>query len=442
MARIRLIAVLLAAGLTLTGCDLWDRYFGETKVPLPGERIPVLKLDRQLAADPQLADIRVLLPKPYENRDWAQAGGNSSHAMHHLALSENPKLAWQVGIGSSASSSEQLLGDPVVAGGKVYAMDRSETVSAYDAATGKRIWYTDLTPESEDDGLFGGGLAVTGDRVFVSTPFAYVYALEAATGKKIWESKISGPMRAPPAVSDGRVFALTLDNDLVALAADDGRKLWDYAGESESAGLLGQTTPAVLGNTVITTDSSGNVFALRAETGKLLWGENLAGAARSDAIATMADIRGRPVIDREMVLAISNSGTLAAIDLRRGERIWDKSVGGTQGPWVAGDFVFVVDNDDQLLCLTRADGRVKWIQTLPAYGDPQDRQNPIYWSGPLLAGDRLVLSGSNGEALSISPYTGEILSRIALPSRSHLSPVIAGGTIYFLSDDAELMALR
>ena len=57
-------------------------------------------------------------------------------------------------------------------------------------------------------------------------------------------------------------------------------------------------------------------------------------------------------------------------------------------------------------------------------------------------GDRLVLSGSSGEALSISPYTGEILSRIALPSRSHLSPVIAGGTIYFLSDDAELMALR
>ena len=53
-----------------------------------------------------------------------------------------------------------------------------------------------------------------------------------------------------------------------------------------------------------------------------------------------------------------------------------------------------------------------------------------------------MLSGSSGEALSISPYTGEILSRIALPSRSHLSPVIAGGTIYFLSDDAELMALR
>src|SRR5262249_37449185 len=152
-----------------------------------------------------------------------------------------------------------------------------------------------------------------------------------------------------------------------------GRKLWTYTGESEGAGLLGGATPAVLGNTVVTSDSSGNIVALRAETGKLLWSDNLAGAARGDAIATMADIRGRPVIDREMVIAISNSGTLAAIDLRRGDRIWDKDVGGTQGPWVVGDFIYLVDNDDQLLCLSRADGRVKWAQALPNYEDPEER---------------------------------------------------------------------
>ena len=186
MARLRAIAVLLAASLSLGGCDLWDRYFGPDKVPLPGERIPVLKLDRQLSVDPALADTKVLLPKPYENRDWPQAGGNSSHVMHHLALAEAPKLAWQADIGSSAGGFEQLLADPVIADGKVFVMDRSETVSAYDVATGKRIWAIDLTPGDEDDGLFGGGLAVMGGRVFVTTPFAYIYALDAADGKKIW----------------------------------------------------------------------------------------------------------------------------------------------------------------------------------------------------------------------------------------------------------------
>jgi len=449
---LRLIAVLVVAAFALSGCDLWDRYFGPTKVPLPGERISVLKLDKQLTADPQLADLQVKLPKPYENPDWPQAGGNSSHAMHHLALAEAPTVAWSVSIGSSAGGYEQLLAEPVIAAGKIYTVDRDGTVSAMDTATGNRLWSTNLTPEDEqpdifsgglfDTGLFGGGVAVHGNRVFVTSPYAWVFALDATSGQKVWESKMPGPVRAPPAVSDGRVFATTLDNELVAVAEDDGRKLWTYTGESEGAGLLGGATPAVLGNTVVTSDSSGNIVALRAETGKLLWSDNLAGAARGDAIATMADIRGRPVIDREMVIAISNSGTLAAIDLRRGDRIWDKDVGGTQGPWVVGDFIYLVDNDDQLLCLSRADGRVKWAQALPNYEDPEERSDPIYWSGPLLAGDRLVISGSDAEALSISPYTGEILGHITLPARSHLPPVVAGGTIYFLSDDADLIALR
>jgi outer membrane protein assembly factor BamB len=442
MTRVRLLAVLLAAALPLAGCSLWDTYLGSHKKPLPGERISVLKLDRTLSADPQLADLQVKLPKPFENPDWPQAGGNSAHVMYHLALGTEPKPAWTVSIGNSAGKYEQLLDNPVIANGRIYTIDRDEVVSAFDAASGKRLWYIDLTPEDEDNGLFGGGLAVQGNRLYVTTPFTYVYALDTDTGKKIWESKMPGPMRAPPAVSDGRIFAITLDNELVALAEDDGRRLWSYAGESDSAGLLGGSTPAVLGNTVITTDSSGNLFALRAETGKLLWSDNLAGAARGDSIATMADIRGRPVIDRDMVFAISNSGTMVAIDLRRGDRVWDKDIGGTQEPWVAGDFVYVLDNDNQVLCLNRADGRVKWVQALPAFENPQERKNPIYWSGPLLAGDRLVVSGSSGIALSISPYSGDILGQIELPARSHLAPVVAGSAIYFLSDSAELMALR
>jgi outer membrane protein assembly factor BamB len=442
MIRARLLAVLLAATLPLGGCSLWDTYFGTHKTPLPGERISVLKLDRTLSADPQLADMPVKLPKPFENPDWPQPGGNSAHVMHHLALGTDPKPAYTVSIGSSAGKYMQLLDAPVVANGRVYAIDRDETVSAYDAASGKRLWDVDLTPDDEDDGLFGGGLAVSGNRLYVTTPFAYVYALDTNTGKKLWESKMPGPMRAPPAVSDGRIFAITLDYEVVALAEDDGRRLWSYAGESEGAGLLGGTTPAVLGNTVITTDSSGNLFAVRAETGKMLWSDNLAGAARGDSIATMADIRGRPVIDRDMVIAISNSGTMAAIDLRRGDRVWDKDIGGTQQPWVAGDFIYVLDNDSQVLCLTRADGRVKWVQALPAFENQEEKKDPIYWSGPLLAGDRLVVSGSSGNALSLSPYTGEILGAIELPARSHLAPIVAGNTIYFLSDNAELMALR
>lgn len=428
------------AMLALTGCDT---FFGAPEEPpLPGERVSVLRLDRTLVADPSISDLRVRLPRPYENAAWAQPGGDTSHAMHHMALPDDLSVRWRSDAGAGASDDQRLLSEPVVADGRIYAMDAAANVSAFDAQSGGQLWRVDLTPDDEDDNLFGGGVAVDGDRLFVTTPFARVFALNAATGERVWESAVAAPMRSAPTVSDGRVFVLTVDNQLLALAADDGRRLWSHAGISETAGLLGGAAPAVAGNTVIAAYSSGELFALRAETGRVLWNENLAGLQRSDAISALADIRGRPVIDRDVVIAVSHSGLLAAIDLRRGSRIWDRDIGGSQSPWVAGDFVFVLDNNGELICLTRDDGRIRWIQSLPKWEDEADQEDPIFWAGPVLAGDRLIVVGTAGEALSISPYTGQILGAIDLPSGAHLPPVVANGTLYFLADDAQLVALR
>jgi len=437
----RLAACMLVSALPLLAAC--DTFLGSPEdPPLPGERVSVLRLDRTLVADPSISDLRVRLPRPYENAAWPQAGGDPSHAMYHLALPDSLSVQWSADAGEAASDDQRLLSEPVVAGGRVYAMDAASHVSAFDAGSGDRVWRVDLTPEDEDDDLFGGGLAVDGDRLYVTTPFARVFALDAATGAVAWESPVPAPMRTSPTVNDGRVFALTIDNELVALAADDGRRLWSHQGVAEAAGLLGGGAPAVAGNTVIVGFSSGEIFALRAETGRVLWSENMAGVQRSDALSTLADIRGRAVIDRDLVIAVSHSGLLAAIDLRRGNRAWDRDIGGSQSPWVAGDFVYVLDNNGELICLTRDDGRIRWIQSLPLWEDEENKEDQIFWAGPVLAGDRLIVVGTTGQALSLSPYTGEILGAIELPSAAHLPPVVANGTLYFLADDAQLVALR
>jgi outer membrane protein assembly factor BamB len=127
----------------------------------------------------------------------------------------------------------------------------------------------------------------------VSTPFAKVFLLDAKTGEVKWEAPAPAPMRSAPAVSDGRVFVITIDNQLVVYALDDGRKLWSNAGVEEAAGLLGGTTPTVEGSIVIAAYTSGELLAFDVTDGRSLWGESLAGGARGNAIATLTDIRGR-----------------------------------------------------------------------------------------------------------------------------------------------------
>lgn len=439
MRTSRLITLLLAATLAVAGCDA----FNTKKEKLPGQRISVLELEKQIEPDPGLASLDVTLPRPQPNKDWPQSGGLPSHDMVHPALPDALTLAWKVSVGDGASRFAEMLSTPVIADGVVYAMDSTSLVTARRASDGETLWEFDVRPKDDDNQGWGGGVAYDNGRLYVATGFAQVLALDAKDGKEIWRVPTTSPMRSAPTVDDGRVFAITVDNELVALNANDGHQLWSYSGVPEAAELAGAGSPAVSGEVVVAPFSSGEIVALRVENGRVIWNDSLAATRRFDPMSTLADVRGRPVIDRGRVYAVSHSGRMTAIDLRTGERIWEQEIGGSYAPWVAGDFVYVLSTSDELICLTRNDGRIRWITQLNAHEDPtDDKSDPIQWAGPLLAGDRLIVVGSIGEAWSVSPYTGKILSHLELPAASFLAPAVADNTLYLLTDDADLMALR
>jgi len=428
--------VLLLVGMMLAGCD----WFADKKQPLPGERISVLSLDRQLEPDPELAKIPITLPPPVVNSDWPEAGGYPNHAMQHLSLPDRLTEAWRTSIGEGASRYTRVLSQPIVAKGRVYAMDGGVQVSAVDAATGNRLWRVDLKPEDERGNSFGGGVAYWNDRLYVSTGYAQVLALDPADGRVIWKSGVGAPVRSGPTVSDGRIFAVTVDNELVVLAADDGRRLWNHNAIPETASLLGSASPAVEGEVVVAAYSSGEIYALTVENGRPLWSDNFSNTRTVNAVSSLADIRGRPVLDRGRVFAASHSGRIAAIDLRSGDRAWEQEFGSTHSPWIAGDYLFVLSNNNELVCLTRNEGKIRWVRQLPSYQNEKKKKDPITWAGPVLGSDRLIVLSSTGDAIAISPYTGEPLGREEMSAGGYTAPVIADNSLYVLTDDAKLSA--
>jgi outer membrane protein assembly factor BamB len=305
-------------------------------------------------------------------------------------------------------------------------------------------WRKTLEPKkARDRDEFGGGLAFYSGRLFVTTGFAVVFALDPATGDEIWRSPVSAPVRGAPTVFQDRVFAITIDNRVQALAAADGSQLWDYAALSENAAFMTGTSPSASGEIVVAPFSSGELVALRIDNGKQAWNESLIGArgAVRGPVAAMTDIRGRPVIDRDRVIAIGSAGQIAAIDLHSGLRIWEKQIAGAQTPWVAGPEVYVVSSGAEIVCLNRADGKIRWVTPLTAYKDEKKR-DAVLWAGPVLAGDRLLLGSSTGELLSVSPYDGRPLGKLDLRDRILIAPIVADRTVYVLTDSGRLIALR
>ncbi|MDE0811244.1 MAG: PQQ-binding-like beta-propeller repeat protein [Alphaproteobacteria bacterium] len=437
----RTAAIVLAA-VTLSACGA--EFFGESKgrPPLLGERISIMALERSLQPDERISELAVALPRPVANLDWPQPGGVESHVMQHPALGNTPRKVWSVDIGTGANSEMALLASPLVLDGRVFALDAEGLLTAFDAGSGERLWRLDTGSPDEEDVVYSGAITTGDGKIFAATGVGEVIAASVESGQEIWRVNAQGPIRGAPSYSNGRVFLTTIDNQALALSAESGERLWGHSGISENAALLGGASPAIKDNVVVIPYSSGEIFALKAETGRVFWADSLSEVRRANAVTSLADIRGNPVIDGDVVIAMSHSGRISALDFKSGTRIWDRRIGGTHTPWVAGEFVFIVSNAGEVIALTRRDGQVRWITQLPQFESPEGREGGIQYAGPVLAGDRLILASSLGELHAISPYSGELMGIVDIGDPVFISPIVAGETMYVLTDKGRLIAYR
>jgi len=431
------ILALSCIGL-LGGCSAFD-FFEDDEVRLSGERLAVRKASVEAAT--VSGDIAIVLPPAISNTDWPQFNGNAAHSIGHVASSGSLQQAWRVSAGSGSGG--RVVSPPIVADGRLYAMDAASTVSAFDASSGAQIWSVNLTPDTENaiDG-FGGGLAAENGRLYVSSGFGFLAALDAGSGAEIWKGVMRAPSRSAPAIANGRVYAVTRENRIFAFDAETGEAVWDESGLEQTAGILGGAGPAATDKVVVAPYSSGELVAYLASSGRPIWEDDLTGIRGAGGLAAMTDVTGDPVIADGVVYAASQAGRLVAIDLRDGDRLWTRSIGGTQAPYVAGNAVFFVDDGGDLYALDRQTGDTAWRVSLGGYRDPTDREEPIVWAGPVAAGNRLLLTSSTGRLIAVDPTNGTILVEAALSDGSSLSPVVANGTIYVLTDDADLIAFR
>ncbi len=432
--------VLFSAAALLAACSDSTNKIGST---VKGERISALEAAKMLEADKGLKDSKPTLPHSIVNFSWSQAGYDSEHAMPYAEVSAHPKMVWEQSIGEGSDSDFKLLAHPVIEHGVIYTMDAQGLVTARNAKTGDKNWEFDTTPKDSEDAAIGGGLAVDGGTLYATTGFGDVLALDAKNGAVKWKKALLKPLRAAPTVADNRIYVVSIDNDLNALDAKTGDSLWHQSGIAEAATLMGASNPAVSGDNVIAAYNSGEIFDLRVQNGRVLWDYSLAAPAQVGALPAIADIRGLPVIDHGVVYAISHSGRMAAIDQRSGDRLWEADIGGIDTPVVAGDAVFLYGGNGQLIALARDSGRAMWVSDLPQKVDPKDKDSDrLVWSGPVLAGERLWMVNSAGKLASFSLNDGSALDSIDVGGAIYLPPIVADRTLYVVTDEGNLVALR
>ena len=425
-----------------------------------GDRISVLSFDEQLRVDPRLADAAVPVLPAFRNAAWSNPGGFPTHAYYHLeldGLEKGFKVEFVVGNGGY----KQIKAPPIVADSKVFALGADLSISAADVTSGAVLWKQSVATQAKEPNFgwsrfwgpdvisadlrdgFGGGLAYGRGRVIATTGFGEIMALNGDTGEVLWRVQNPVPFSNAPTVRSNRIFVVSQDSRLQAFNIETGERLWEHLAITEEATIIGATSVAVSEQIVVAGFNSGEVVALSPVNGNVLWTDSLTSrGTQVTPLSKLNAIVGRPVIDRDRVIVTSHGGRTAAIDIRSGERIWTTDVGSIETPWVMGNYLLVMSLEGQLVSLSREQGRVRWLTALPSFADEADREGRIRWAGPVLAGGQIILASSDGRLVTVNPSDGAIGDYINIEEPVNVTPVVADGTLYVLTDEGSLIARR
>ena len=403
-------------------------------------------------------------------QDWPQWRGTNREARANFTAPKTwPKeltQKWKVTVGDGVAT-------PSLVGDKLYVFARQEgreILRCLDAATGKELWlaqYDALGASGPASGFSGPRCSptVADGKVVTLGVRGVLSCFEAGSGNLLWR-KDDFPGAVPrfytsasPLVADGLCIAEVGGGNQGGIVAYDlatGAEKWKWTGDAPAYASPVLTT--VDGTKVVVAQTEAKMLALALTDGKLLW-------------ETPFTVQGRgynassPVVDGPTIIySGSNRGTTAVrLEKEAGgltaKALWKNAEVSVQfnTPVLKEGFLYGLTGNNDLFCLSAADGKTAWTAPIAAPAPPAAPagENPGRGPGGGGGGMRGGRGGGYGtlvdggsvifaltpasQLIAFSPsekaYTE--LARIKVSDTpTHAYPVISGSRIFTKDQDS------
>jgi len=323
-----------------------------------------------------------------------------------VLTSQTPELGGK----SGETASPLVLGDYIISG------NATKAVWATRWSDGKVLWSHQLRGRMLSSPAYGEG------RIFVADEFGWVEALDLE-GRKIWEFRVPKTVAAPLILKGRTLYVVSIDQVLTSLDAATGKPNWRYQSRLDREGTIWRgSSPAVNDSLVYLGLSEGEVVALDAEYGRVVWKKTITPKTM------LPDVSCGPVFENGVVYAGAMDGPFAAMKGQTGEIIWKKPYRSSGSIAVGQEALYFGTVEGNLVALKKSDGSEIWSVKLEG-GVP---------GPPVIAGDKIYVGMTMGAFYKLNSANGKVLQSTSPGTGIQARPWVGQRGVLFVSNSGVL----
>ena len=440
MIKIIKYCFLFTAILFLTSCGTREYLgFKKKEIRLKGERVSILKELTSNDSTEKKSSTEIIIEDAVILSNWPQSYNSPSHlSINHISDSKLDNFKYLVS-GAGERQNSKILGQPVIYNDLIFFLDAKSNVISFSLKSNKIIWKRNISLKNDRNHNIGGGIVVYKDSLIINSPYGQIISLGILKGEINWEINVDSSIRSAPTIFENKILALTVSNKLYVLNGDDGSLLWRHQGIFNNTTLIDSPKVAVDENIVIVPYSNGEFFALNLNNGKEIWRNSFIDLEVKETTNAFSDIDAFPIIKKDIVVITSAIGKLFAVNKKTGSKLWTRDISSTQTPLVNGNSIFIVNRNEEIICLNILDGGTRWALTID---DRLSDYRRYIWLSPVLINSKLLLVGGNKKLILIDPYTGVINNIKNIPNFPASSPIIVNSIPYLMLRNGDIVKIE
>jgi len=376
---------------------------------------------------------KISISNPRKNLSWKMSSLNQQNFLGNIYLSGIDNIFLKKKIGKNKFPISKIISSPLVFENNIIFSDHNGTIFNINQ-NGEINWKKNIYKKIYKKVYKNLVFAIYQNNIYVADNIGFIYSIGLNNGKLVWIKNHGIPIKSNIKIYKNKIFLINQDNRILCFNTKNGSKIWDIRSVPSFIKLQNFLSSAISKQgDVIAINSSGDLFKVNANNGKIDWSLN----TLESTLAHATDFfKSSEIVIIDDNIIFSSKSSIFSYNLNTGYTNWKQEVSSIGAPIIDGKNIFILTDNGYFVIIDKDTGIIISSTNILKILKKKKQETKI--TGFIMGSGKIYSVTSNGYLIVSSPVSGKVeyFKKIGDPVTS--APIINNGKLYILTKNSRI----